>query len=116
MGEEQKEAEMKISELQDKVTKLNVNIIGKDPSSFMQWNNDHILEWICSIENGRFVKYKQTLRISLYEAEIVGEDLLTINQLDIKGWGIKNYKDQKGLCEHIQRLVRKHVDPKDKQI
>ena len=108
--EEQKAAETRIQELQERVRELYAETERINVSEFMQWNWRQILKWICSVENRRFEKYEDILQIALAESEIMGDDLMTINQLDIKGWGIRNIKDQKNLCTHIQKLARRNVD------
>ena len=71
----------------------------------MEWNRTQILFWICYLENGRYSKYKAVLEQALEEAEVEGDDLPTVNETDMKNWGIKKLKDQKGLIRQIQLLV-----------
>jgi len=101
--EDQKEAQAEIAELKEKVKALELNTL--DTFDFMEWDWQKILLWVCSLENGRFKKYETVLRAALSEQSVRGEDLLHVNQLVVKYWGIKDAKDRHALSGHIQELV-----------
>ena len=104
--DEQKEAQRKMAELEEKVKDLQLRAM--DVSRFMDWNWEQIHFWIMSVEGGRFKKYDAILREVLSDADMEGEDLLNANQSFIKMWGIKDRKDRMGLLGHIQGLVQQN--------
>eukprot|EP01084_Bolivina_argentea_P059117 107901_1 len=79
-----------------------------DETKYETWSSDEIVSWIISLENNRYSKYEQILRISIAEEELTGEHLIDVNENDIKGWGIKNFGDKKNLCRKIKELVNKN--------
>merc|ERR1719300_1621844 len=101
--EEQKEAQMKIAELEDKVKELELKAL--DPSKFMEWDFNQIHLWIMGLEEGRFQKHDVVLKERLTTYEIMGEDLLEVNCVVIRIWGIKDKKDSKALNQYIDELV-----------
>ena len=111
--EEQKEARTKIAELEDKMKRMTMNNI--DESEYMQWNWSAILLWVCSLEHGRFKKYENELKTALSTAEMMGDDLVHVNQMDLTEWGIKIFKDKKGLMGHIQKLLDQNAAPESAQ-
>ena len=79
-----------------------------DTSRYHLWNSDEAVDWICSIENGRFTKYQEKLLRAFTEEGVCGEDLDKITQSALRDWGVKNFKDRVALHEHIQELVTHH--------
>ena len=115
--EEQKEAQRTIAELTEKVKDLELKTM--DVSKFMDWGWEQIHFWFMSVEEGRFKKYEAVLQEALSKADLEGEDLLSVNPVMIKVWGIKDRKDRMALNGHIQGLVQQNgpdaaaqVDPK----
>ena len=106
MAEEQKEAQLTIAELEEKVKELEMKTL--DVSKFMEWDWKQIHFWIMSVEGGRFKKYDAMLKEELSKAETVGEDLLDVNPLVIKMWGIKDGKARAALNGHVQALVQQN--------
>eukprot|EP01084_Bolivina_argentea_P146479 256447_1 len=99
---EKKDNEMKINELNDKIQELKMKLI--DINRFREWNEEDVLNWIFSINNGLFLKYENELRYEIMECEIKGVDLLKIRRKDIKDFGVKTFSDQKILEEKIDML------------
>lgn len=104
--EEQKSMEIKIIDLENKNRELKLHLV--DPSKYMEWQWEEILEWICSLEEGRFVKYSDTLKQSLKEEEVSGADIADVDILVIKGWGVINFKDKRDLLKHFKILTQKN--------
>ena len=101
-----RDAERKIFQVQIDALKQQIDDMNRiDPSAFMHWDSGSIARWICALENGRYKKYHSSLSAVLQESEMVGSDLLHVNQQDIKEWGIKSFKDKKCLLDHIEKLI-----------
>ena len=96
--------EMRIGNLEKENRELKLQLI--DPSKYMQWKWQDIMQWILSLENGRFVKYCQSLEQSLKEEEVTGADLNNVDILVVKGWGVVNFKDKQALFGYIQGLSK----------
>merc|ERR1711879_670381 len=97
---------MKIAELEDKVKGLEMKAL--DPSKFMEWDWNQIHLRIVRLEGGRFQKYNAVLKDTLTRDEVMGEDLLSVNPLVLKAWGIRDRKDSKALNQYIGELVARN--------
>ena len=105
-AEEQKEAQRRISELEQQVKELTVKAL--DPSRFAEWDWEQILFWIMSLEGGPFKKYESELKSALSTDKVTGEELLDVTPLVLKAWGIKDRKESVALNGYIQRLVQQN--------
>ena len=101
-----KEAQAIIAELTERVKELELKTM--DISKFMEWGWTQIHFWIMSVEGGRFRKYEMVLKEELFQADLTGEDLLSVNPLILKVWGVKDRKDRVALNGHIQDLVQQN--------
>eukprot|EP01084_Bolivina_argentea_P140467 246923_1 len=98
---EKKEMELEINALKKK----NMTRTRPDNINWIKWNENDILMWIMSLENGRFKKYESILLSALKEQEVMGDDLKYVNENDIFNWGIKKIKDKKVLYSKIKWLT-----------
>ena len=104
--DDQKEFEMQIQKLRKENEELKMRNI--DVQNYRTWNWKQILLWILSLDDGRYSKYEDELRKNLANEEIGGEDLFEVNEADIKGWGVNNFKDKKNLSKRIKELVNQY--------
>eukprot|EP01084_Bolivina_argentea_P142621 250550_1 len=102
--DDKKEYELKINELMDEISKLQ----RIDETMYENWSHKEILAWIVSLDNGRFEKYEDELLRNLREEEIQGNDLNGVNEIDLKSWGVKNFKDKKLLLTKIKELTEQN--------
>ena len=72
---------------------------------YMKWNDEDILEWIMELDDGLFVEYKKTLQQSLKEENVRGVNLVNVDKMDIKIWGVIDIEHRRKLFLHIQSLV-----------
>jgi len=70
-----------------------------------RWTQQEVLQWMLSLEDGRFGRYEGVLRKAVEEYEVSGEVLPDVNLLVIKGWGVKDVNDQRDLRTHIRKLI-----------
>eukprot|EP01083_Nonionella_stella_P074886 203276_1 len=101
--DERKEYETTIHALRSEISKLKVKSV--DITKYLSWKHEDILMWIMSLDNNRFDGYRDRLSQSLKEEGIEGIHLNEVNEMDIKGWGIKNFADKKFLLKKIKELV-----------
>ena len=102
--EEQKAIAIENNELKEEIRNLklaNLNVL-----EFSKWNSEQIVIWCCSLENQRFVKYKDILLKNLTEESVVGKDLKQVEAADIRDWGVINFADRKQLFMHIKNLIQ----------
>eukprot|EP01083_Nonionella_stella_P008601 24824_1 len=78
-----------------------------DVDQYSKWNTEQILNWILSLDNGRFSKYADILSAKLKEQNIIGEDLEEVTNLVVKQWGVQDKNDKRILTNHIQALCSK---------
>lgn len=107
--EEHKEAQLKIVKLETELREIKFGRL--DTTQFMQWDSNMVLKWIMSLDEGRFNKYENVLKQALQETDVAGEDLLDVNPLVIKIWGVRHLEDQRKLAGHIRALVQQNADP-----
>eukprot|EP01084_Bolivina_argentea_P142622 250555_1 len=102
------------------IQNINLNIINKytetnegpnyiDMVKYMNWKYEEIVEWIMSLDNGRFEQYKNILLENLKEEGIEGSDLCDVNEIDLKSWGVKNFKDKKLLLAKLKELTQQNI-------
>ena len=96
-----------INNLQKENEKLKRKTI--DPTKFEEWNEDDVINWIFSLENGLFEQsYGDILSKEIKNAELSGSDLIELNTNDMKMFGINKFKHKKILEKHIQKLVQQN--------
>eukprot|EP01083_Nonionella_stella_P039678 107907_1 len=100
--DEQKEYQTTIHDLRLEISKLKQKSM--DTVNYMNWKYEDIVMWIMSLSNNRFNKYHDQLLQSLKEEGIQGVHLDEVNEVDIKGWGVKNFEDKKFLMTKIKEL------------
>eukprot|EP01084_Bolivina_argentea_P294611 506964_1 len=69
-----------------------------------KWNCDDIIQWILSLEHGKYLKYKNELYNVLPMENVRGDELHLINEQDLIHFGVNNESDRKDLIEHIKLL------------
>lgn len=94
---------MEILALKEEIKKLRLEQL--NPLKYKEWNHEEILQWILSLDDGRFMKYEEKLRIEIGEEEPSGQDLDEVKKEDIKRWGIKKFADINKLKKCIDDLV-----------
>ena len=78
---------------------------GTTKNDYLNWTHEDIFNWIMSLDNGRFEKYKDALKQSLFEEELKGSHFVDIDKSDIHRWGIKPFEDKQKLYEFITQLI-----------
>eukprot|EP01084_Bolivina_argentea_P268458 455978_1 len=100
-----KQRRMKHAEVM-KLKKLNNN-------HFKTWNSaSDIVNWVVSLNNNKYMKYKSTLQTNLEEEKVNGIYLSEnrITAMDVRSsWGINNDIDSKEISQHIKFLKSWHL-------
>ena len=68
-----------------------------------------------SLDNNRFIKYKQILTNNCNQQGIKGHHLSQMNELDIQGIGITKFEDKKYLIKQINHLIQQNKIPLNHQ-
>eukprot|EP01084_Bolivina_argentea_P251764 422400_1 len=103
---DQKENTMLINDLKKEIKDLKSKKL--DCSKYLEWKTEEILQWILTLENGRYVKYENVLCESLKDEGVKGVHLPKVDSSDVKRWGIKQFDDIKNFTESIQQLTEKY--------
>ena len=77
--------------------------------NFQNWNSDQIVNWICSLENGRFAKYRDGLRAGFRAEGVNGSHLRHFGKWDLRNWGVQSFDDRVIIEQHIKLLVTSNV-------
>eukprot|EP01084_Bolivina_argentea_P119899 212566_1 len=81
----------------------------KEKESFSEWNTQQVIEWLNTIENGRFNDeifdhFKQQIEV----IQLKGYELNTLNETALKFAGLLNTYDRKLIINNILNLVNKN--------
>ena len=118
LSEEKKDNLLEIKELKEEIKTYKMKCI--DTTKYEEWTSDEIVLWIMSLENGRYDKYTQKLAQELKNEGVSGACLESVNEIDVKGWGVNNFADKKSLTKSIQQLVSQknveHIPPPNANI
>ena len=98
--------ELSIIKMTKEIKELKVKSI--DLSKYEKWNEDDVLLWMLSLENGRYKKYENALQKQLKAQRIKGSQLKQMNALVIQLLGITEEEDQKAMEIAIKKLVNKN--------
>ena len=77
-----------------------------DLANYKKWSIDTTLIWIRGLDNGRYVKYIDTLKSGMNESGIGAEDLpeLTRGDLTFPPFNMTHFKDTRDLIQHFKSL------------
>eukprot|EP01083_Nonionella_stella_P249183 861916_1 len=103
LNDECKEAKLELFEVKRELNELKKKNI--DLSKFREWTSDEFVDWICSLEQGKYSKYEEKLRVVFIEEAISGEAIPHIEKNDWKAFGITVFMDRTNLHKHVQGLV-----------
>ena len=93
-----------------KVDKLIEDELNPKETDFKSWDAKKVIRYICSLENGRFLKYKSVLEKTMTEQELTGKDMVDITKDDLLSFGVKNFGDRSALFKSIQKLINNSVN------
>eukprot|EP01083_Nonionella_stella_P182074 654073_1 len=76
-----------------------------DPRHYLQWTASEVVDWIISIEDGKYAVYEENLRLLFASESVNGMALSQISKPDLKDWGIKHFVHRSNLYNKIQELI-----------
>jgi len=74
-------------------------------NSILLWSVGDIIEWLTSLEEGKYDKYKYHLLYNMTEEKVTGSMLCTLNVTDWHRLGVTDVKDQHDLLRHVYSLI-----------
>jgi len=74
-------------------------------NSVLLWSVGDIVEWLTTLENGKYDKYKYHLLFNMTEEKVTGSMLSTLNVTDWHRLGVSDVKDQHDLLRHVYSLI-----------
>ncbi len=74
--------------------------------NWRKWDIKSVINWIMSLENGRYGKYCASLEYNFTNDDVTVDCIDSIDKQDLKQWGIDNFKDRCQLIKHFQRLIK----------
>ena len=78
-----------------------------DVTKYSEWDNNDVLNWIFSIEDGLFEKnYGDILRKEIKNVKLDENGLIGIDQNYMKELGINTIKHRKLLQDNIKNLIK----------
>eukprot|EP01084_Bolivina_argentea_P058139 106166_1 len=91
------------NELLEQINKKNTQC-SLDLLDYTLWTWHDVLQWIVSIQNGKFEKYQEVLQVNLKLENIDGSCIKCLTVNDIHRIGIVDYKDKQVILECIANL------------
>merc|ERR1712113_1352096 len=104
LSEECKENKLALNEMRSELEAMKRKQ-NMDVRKWREWDSDEVVDWICSIEDGKYMKYEEGLRSAFREEEVNGSHLTAIGKSELRDWGIKSFSDRLGMEKQIQQLV-----------
>eukprot|EP01084_Bolivina_argentea_P065098 118678_1 len=101
LNEECKELKIELKEIKKRFRNIDVN-------NYANWSSDQFIDWIISLENGKYEQYENNFRVIFKKEDVDGSVIDTIGKSEWKDWGVNNYKDRVKLDEHIKYLINKN--------
>merc|ERR1712228_981697 len=116
-----KQSERKLFELRRKLHALKKKLKNKnylnllDPKELNEWNGDMVIEWIVSLENGRYLKYESSLFLLFERDNMNGMSLINekLTESELRNAGINRFCDRKELMQHIVELIEHYNELKE---
>eukprot|EP01083_Nonionella_stella_P242904 846901_1 len=101
--EECKETKLELHRVSAELSQLKARAL--DPRDYLQWSESQVVDWIISIEDGKYAVYEENLRLLFASESVNGMALSQISKPDLKDWGIKDFGHRSDLYHQIQQLV-----------
>eukprot|EP01083_Nonionella_stella_P191256 708055_1 len=103
LNEECKETKLELIRVKNELRKVTL-----DPTTYLQWSDSEVVDWIVSIDGGQYAMYEEQLRLVFASEGVNGLALSEISKSDLKDWGIKSFMDRSNLYKQIQQLINKN--------
>ena len=96
-----------MKKIENLVNERNKNIKKND---YLQWNYHQIIEWICSLQNGKYDKYESRLFVTMKDENITGRSLIDLDKNDLHRYGITAFSDKINILKHIKDLNKNDIE------
>eukprot|EP01083_Nonionella_stella_P264330 896872_1 len=100
LNEECKETKLELMRVKEEANRNRL-----DPTNYLQWSESEVVDWIISLEEGKYAAYEEHLRLVFASESVNGVALSEISKSDLKDWGIKHFLHRSNLYKAIQELV-----------
>ena len=107
LSEECKEKTLELISLNKQLQKLN-KLRFIDTSDYLSWSADDIVDYLCTLNNGKYEKYSAKLRIVFAEEGVDGESIKDIDKPSLRDWGVNNFKDRANIFNKLQEIIHKN--------
>ena len=90
----------------DKVNRLKrINV-----KNYLNWSADEVVDWIDTLEEGKYEKYDANLRLIFNKEGVNGEAIVHIDKPSLRDWGVNNFKDRSNIYIHCQKLINQNKE------
>jgi len=98
--------QIKYLALDGKYKRLLLNGVGGvESKEFSAWSAVDVVQWIASVDAGKYGKYREMLSRSMQTENIDGACLESLDKGDLHRLGVTDFKDKKDLLARIKQLV-----------
>ena len=108
--EECKETKMEMFKIQQELKELKR--LHLDPADYLKWSSDDVVDYLCTLDDGKYEKYSAKLRSIFVEENVNGEVLHHIDKPSLRDWGVSDFGDRSKIYNHLQKIVNRNIDKK----
>ena len=112
LTEECKELELSLNQARNELDEMRIKQ-KMDPSMYKTWSSDELISWICQLDDGIYVKYKEKLSVGFRDEGLNGKVIQHLDRQELRGFGVDSFSDRANIYQHIQALVS--IGGNDKQ-
>ena len=73
-------------------------------------NADDLVLWICTLDNGKFRKYKDRLMVAFKQQGVDGKAIKFLDKQELRGFGIDSLMDRGLIHQNIQSLLNNNIN------
>eukprot|EP01084_Bolivina_argentea_P000081 152_1 len=116
----QYDVEQKINEMELKTDDINTSIEENeeketllkevDVSMYKDWNENDVIEWMLSIQNGIFLAFEDEVRNDIINMGIKGKDLIDLNKDVLKKFSFSSFVELDVLEQNIKQLTKQNLN------
>ena len=100
--DECKELQLRLNETKQRLKEMEIRM---NTTRYREWTSNDLVAWICSLDNGRYEKYKNKLLIAFERQGVDGKGMCYLEKQDLEGFGVDAFIDRSIIYRHIQSLV-----------
>ena len=83
---------------------------------YRNWSGEEVVSWICKLDNGQYMKYKDKLSVAFSKEGVIGSNMHHLDKSELQSFGVDSFCDRGNICDHINRLVNRKEEIKPNEL